>query len=73
MVLLRTIECFGHVRHFGDHVDSNYIVCLWIKKCLDSLVMARMESSFHHDILRYMAEEIGSNDRCRMDHDKIWR
>ena len=67
MVFFGIIQCFRNVRYFWCHVDGNPFVCLWSEECMDTLVMARLESGFCNDIFSGMDQAVKCDDRSLMD------
>ena len=48
-------------------MDGYAIVCVWPKECLDSMVVARVESGFCHDFFGGLDKAFQCDDGCLMD------
>ncbi|MPM39546.1 hypothetical protein SDC9_86180 [bioreactor metagenome] len=67
MVLPWSIKCIWNVRHLRHNVDRSNLIYIRIKKCVDSMALARVESSLRNGIPRDMDATIKCNDWSRVD------
>jgi len=53
--------------YFGHHVVGNPVVCLWLKKYLDTMALACIQPDIFNGFPQYLAAAVECNHRRRMD------
>ena len=73
MVLLRIIECIWNVRYIWGNVDRFFVVCVRLKKFMDTVALAGMESGFCNDFFGTVDTSLKCYDWSFLDSNPIQR